>query len=122
MIAVFDRERANLKAVFLSSFVNEIRHIVCARMQTEGYETQLFLSFLPLTLCFPFFSLPIQKGLSYAECCKYVPNEPKRTNPFLLLPFLPHFFSPSISSILPVSPQLCIDALTISLCNSIYNF
>ena len=63
MIAVFDRERANLKAIFLSSCDNECRLILCACMQTEKYETQLGLSFLPFTLCFPVFSLPIQEGL-----------------------------------------------------------
>jgi hypothetical protein len=63
MIAVFDRQRKNLKAIFLSSCDIESRHILCACVQTEGYETQLGLPFLPFTLCFPVSSLPIQEGL-----------------------------------------------------------
>jgi len=62
MIAVFDRERTNLKSVFLSS-CDESRHILYAFVQTEWYETQLGLFFLPFTLCFLVFSLPIQEGL-----------------------------------------------------------
>jgi hypothetical protein len=122
MIAVFDRERTNLKAIFLSSCDEESRHILCAFVQTEWYETQLGLSFLHFTLCFLVFSLPIQEGLIEADFSKYVPVEPKGTNLFLLLLFLPSFLLISMSSILPVSPQLCNDALTKSLSNSICNF
>ena len=63
MIAAFDRERTNVKAIFLSSCDNESRHILCPCVQTEGCETQLGLSVLPFTLCFPVFSLPIQEAL-----------------------------------------------------------
>jgi hypothetical protein len=63
MIAIFDRERTNLKAMFLSSCDSESRHILYACVQTEAYETQFGLSFLPFTLYFPVFSLPIQEGL-----------------------------------------------------------
>jgi hypothetical protein len=63
MIDVFYRERTNYRPIFLTSYDKESRHILCACVQTEGYETQLGLS-LHFTLCFPIFSLPIQEGLT----------------------------------------------------------
>jgi hypothetical protein len=63
MIAVFYRERRHLRAIFLSGCDKESRHILCACVQTEEYKTQIGVSFLRFTLCFPVFSLPIQEGL-----------------------------------------------------------